>query len=129
MLVFLLIQGVTLRGRQARNTGVARQSSQTFTANERLNVLHRFVGRCGCPSRPERYPDDTRTEYPRRMTWLSDSRVFQPESPPLRYLVPTGDEHLLRKLQRGLVLSSQRLPRTRCDYQRGSEIELDQACH
>ena len=39
-----------------------------FTGNERLNVLHRFVGRCGCPSRPERYPENTRTEYPRRMS-------------------------------------------------------------
>jgi hypothetical protein len=30
-----------------------------------------------------------------------------------RHLVPTGDEHLLRKLQRGLALPSQRLPLSR----------------
>ena len=64
-----------------------------FNRNKWLNVLHRFVGRFGCPSRPERYPENNRTEYPRRMSWLADCRVFRPESPPLRYLVPTGDAH------------------------------------
>ena len=53
---------------------VRHQIHHGLTGNERLNVLHRFVGRCGCPSRPESYPVDTRTEYPHRMSWLSRSR-------------------------------------------------------
>jgi hypothetical protein len=49
------------------------EDSRRFTGNEQLNVSYRFVGRSGCPSRPEHHPENTRTEYPRRMSWLSDS--------------------------------------------------------
>jgi hypothetical protein len=77
------------------------QHNDPFTGNAPLSALHRFVERCGYPFRPERRPENIRTEYPRRTSWLIGCRVFRSESPPLRCLVPTGDEHILRKLQRG----------------------------
>src|SRR6266478_2497554 len=44
-----------------------------FSGNKPLNAPHRFFGKRGCPSRPERYPYNSRIEYPRRTPWLSDS--------------------------------------------------------
>jgi hypothetical protein len=44
-----------------------------FSGNKPLNAPHRFLGKRGCPSRPERYPYNSRIEYPRRTPWLSDS--------------------------------------------------------
>src|ERR1700751_3208498 len=73
------------------------QHNDPFTGNAPLSALHRFVERCGYPFRPERCPENIRTEYPRRTSWLIGCRVFRSESPPLRCLVPTGDEHILRK--------------------------------
>src|SRR5439155_14117244 len=81
-----------------------------FTGNKRPNALHGFVGGCGCPFRPERYPENIRTEYRCRISWIVHCRVFRPGSPPLRYLVPTGDGTFLRKLQCGYALSSQPWP-------------------
>jgi len=44
-------------------------SQNAFTWNKTLNVLHRFVGKRGCPSRLQHCPENTRTEYPRRVSW------------------------------------------------------------
>jgi hypothetical protein len=49
------------------------QCSKTFSGKKLLNAPHRFLGKRGCPSRPERYPDNNRIEYPRRTSRLSDS--------------------------------------------------------
>ena len=68
----------SLRGGGVKNIqfGVLSSPNVFFTGNEPLNALHRFVGRCGCPARPERYPVNIRTEYPRRMSWLSRFQSF-----------------------------------------------------
>jgi hypothetical protein len=51
-----------------------------FTGNERLNGPAQILWKMCCLLRSERYPGKIRTEYPRRMNWLSGSTVFQDPS-------------------------------------------------
>ena len=102
----LLITQRTQRTRRAVKTSFVCVLCAVFSGNKRLNALHRFAGRCGCPSRPEWYRDDTRTEYPRHMTWISRSRDVRVESPLRPYLALTGDPHTLQKLQLGLPFAA-----------------------
>src|SRR5277367_6228774 len=101
----------------------------SFTGNERLNAPRRFVGRPGCPSHLEGYPNNTRTVCLDRMSGPAGCRVFRPESPPPRYLVPTGEGTFLRKLQPEFGLPSQPLTLSQPDHRRVSKIDPDQACH
>src|SRR5947209_17892479 len=95
-------QGHEPRSRKSRcEKGVQRVF---FTESKRLNAPRRFVGRCGCPSQAERYPENSRTEYPRCIFWLADCQVFPSQLLLLCYLAPRGDAHILRKLQRGSVV-------------------------
>ena len=52
--------------------GEEKNSILGVTGDKRPNAPHIFVGRCGCPSRSERYSESIRTECPRRMSgsWL-----------------------------------------------------------
>src|SRR6185369_10336338 len=70
-----------------------------FTANERLNVLHRFLHRCVFRVRAESSSAHTRRGYPRRMSWLSRPRDVRPGSLHPPYPLPIRSvniHHILR---------------------------------
>ena len=65
-------------GRQSRNSESVRRCSRTL--QERLNCPAQILWKMCCLLRSERYPGKIRTEYPRRLNWLSGSTVFQDPS-------------------------------------------------
>jgi hypothetical protein len=55
-------------GVRARSSKGGWMNVKPVTGNERLNVLHRFAGRCGYPWHSKRHQENTRTEYRRRIS-------------------------------------------------------------
>lgn len=78
-------------------------TSARFSLRIHISAPHRFAGRCDALFPSQRRPENTRTECPHRIFWLTGCRVFRTESPPRCYLAPTRDARTLRKLKRGLV--------------------------
>src|ERR1700739_2135664 len=101
--VCLWLQSTMRTGRLGENSDFC----PILTANTQRSAPHRFAGRCDPPSRSQRRPENTRTECPHRISWLTGCRVFRTEPPPPRYLASTRDARTLRKLKRELVSPSQ----------------------